>query len=218
MSTPEEEFRRRLRLIMQQFGSVADLAKAVGVSDNAIYKWVSGRGQPSMTSLVNLANAAGVSVEWLATGATAKAKPDFIDTNDAATFVKTPPGTVKVPGSPITIRSVQAVDYLRFDLAWLLRRFDVDPNQLSLIETVGDAMAPTLDDRDLCLVDLRESRFRHDGLYALWDNVELSIKRLQREADGLLAVRSDNPVYAPVRVSGDALIVLGRVIWICGKP
>src|SRR5579862_6560301 len=64
----ETEFRRRLRLIMQQFGSVADLAKAVGVSDNAIYKWVSGRGQPSMMSLVNLSKAAGVSVEWLATG------------------------------------------------------------------------------------------------------------------------------------------------------
>ena len=64
----EEEFRRRLRLIMQQFGSVADLARAVGVSDNAIYKWVSGRGQPSMISLVNLARAARVSIEWLATG------------------------------------------------------------------------------------------------------------------------------------------------------
>src|SRR3982074_1764705 len=55
----DEEFRRRLRLIMQQFVSVADLARAVGVSDNAIYKWVSGRGQPSMMSLVNLSKAAG---------------------------------------------------------------------------------------------------------------------------------------------------------------
>src|SRR5271163_2860883 len=69
----DEEFRRRLRLIMQQFGSVADLARAVGVSDNAIYKWVSGRGQPSMMSLVNLSKAAGVSVEWLATGRGASA-------------------------------------------------------------------------------------------------------------------------------------------------
>src|ERR1700730_8734656 len=74
----EEEFRRRLRLIMQQFGSVADLARAVGVSDNAIYKWVSGRGQPSMMSLVNRATAAGVAAEWLATGrgAPTKAKGD----------------------------------------------------------------------------------------------------------------------------------------------
>src|SRR6266446_10288153 len=73
-ASAEEEFRRRLRLIMQQFGSVADLARAVGVSDNAIYKWVSGRGQPGMISLVNLAKAAGVSVEWLPTGRGAPAK------------------------------------------------------------------------------------------------------------------------------------------------
>ena len=65
----DQEFCRRLRLIMQQFGSVVDPARAVGVSDNAIYKWVSGRGQPSMISLVNLARAARVSIEWLATGA-----------------------------------------------------------------------------------------------------------------------------------------------------
>src|SRR5260370_6869476 len=69
-----QEFCRGLRLIMQQFGSVADLARAVGVSDNAIYKWVSGRGQPGMISLVNLAKAAGGSVEWLATGRGAPAK------------------------------------------------------------------------------------------------------------------------------------------------
>src|SRR6202049_3694853 len=70
----DEAFRQRLRLIMQQFGSVADLARAVGVSDNAIYKWVSGRGQPSMMSLVNLSKAAGVSVELLATGRGAPTK------------------------------------------------------------------------------------------------------------------------------------------------
>lgn len=64
----EEEFRRRLRLIMQQFGSVADLARAVGVSDNAIYQWVSGRGQPSMISLVNLTRAARVSIRAIEEG------------------------------------------------------------------------------------------------------------------------------------------------------
>jgi len=63
-TTPvDEEFRRRLRLIMQQFGSVADLARAVGVSDNAIYKWVSVRGLPRIKRLVNLSKAARVSVD-----------------------------------------------------------------------------------------------------------------------------------------------------------
>jgi len=71
----DEAFRRRLRLIMQQFASVADLARAIGVSDNAIYKWVSGRGQPGVASVVQLARAANVSVEWLATGSDAASTP-----------------------------------------------------------------------------------------------------------------------------------------------
>src|SRR5579863_9807110 len=93
----DKEFRQRLRLIMQQFGSVADLAQAVGVSDNAIYKWVSGRGQPSISSLVNLAKAAGVSVEWLATGrgAQARTKSESAVSAGAPEFVSMPNRAVR---------------------------------------------------------------------------------------------------------------------------
>src|ERR1700719_751834 len=58
----------RLDQVLQKFGSVADLARRIGVSDNAIYKWLSGRGQPSVANLVALAKASKVSIEWLATG------------------------------------------------------------------------------------------------------------------------------------------------------
>lgn len=217
-TTVEEEFRRRLRLIMQQFGSVADLAKAVGVSDNAIYKWVAGRGQPSMGSLVNLAKAAGVSVEWLATGLAPTPALDVSDNDDDA-------GLAVIPTSPIHsfgwagARSAQNVDYVRFDTAWLQRRFaNIDPSRLMLIEVEGDAMAPTITDGDLCLIDLRQTGFRNDGLYALRTPDVISIKRLQREPDGTLIIRSDNPAYAPVRIAADQLTVIGRVIWIAGSP
>src|SRR3977135_1560476 len=119
----EEEFRRRLRLIMQQFGSVADLAKAVGVSDNAIYKWVSGRGQPSMTSLVSLAQAAGVSGEWLATGHGASAK-DPVDISkaeklSASDIVSLPRDGASPSGSASELRSAQIVASLSFQAEWL---------------------------------------------------------------------------------------------------
>ena len=69
-------FRNRLTQVIHSYGSVVALAAAVGVSDNAIYKWLAGRGQPSVGNLVALAKAARVSVEWLATGAeSAQSKP-----------------------------------------------------------------------------------------------------------------------------------------------
>jgi phage repressor protein C with HTH and peptisase S24 domain len=216
----DEEFRRRLRLIMQQFGSVADLARAVGVSDNAIYKWVSGRGQPGMGSLVNLAKAAGVSVEWLATGrgTAAKSKPETQPAQESPDFVTVPRHVLRGASGRSPIQSAQIVDYLSFRADWLLRTINADPRSLALIEAADDAMAPTIDEGDLVLCDLRDSRFRHDGIYVFRVGATLAIKRIQRQLDGTLLVRSDNPAYEPIKVKPDEVNVVGRVIWIGGKP
>jgi len=216
----DEEFRRRLRLIMQQFGSVADLARAVGVSDNAIYKWVSGRGQPGMISLVNLAKAAGVSVEWLATGRgnPAKGKPDTRAAPEPVEFVTMPRHALRAPAHRPPIQSAQIVDYLSFRGDWLYRVINADPRALALIEAVGDAMAPTIDEGDLVLADLRENRFRHDGIYVFRSGTTLAIKRMQQQVNGSLTVRSDNPAYEPIMIKADELSMIGRVVWIGGKP
>jgi phage repressor protein C with HTH and peptisase S24 domain len=216
----DEEFRRRLRLIMQQFGSVADLARAVGVSDNAIYKWVSGRGQPGMISLVNLAKAAGVSVEWLATGqgTPAKGKREAPAVSEPAEFVTMARNILRAGANRSSIQSSQIVDYLSFRNDWLHRVINTDPRSLVLVEAVGDAMAPTIDEGDLVLADLRESRFRHDGIYVFRTGGTLSIKRIQRQSDGMLLVRGDNAAYEPSTAKPDELSTIGRVLWIGGKP
>src|SRR5450631_2934237 len=186
----DEEFRRRLRLIMQQFGSVADLARAVGVSDNAIYKWASGRGQPSMMSLVNLSKAAGVSVEWLATGrgAPTKTKIDhhFSDQPDTALMTNNSNHTAD---SRVAYQNPQIVDYLSFRPDWLQRTLNLDSRNMALVEIIGDAMVPTADEGDVVLVDLRETHFRHDGVYVLRNVNDLAVKRLQRQPDGSLIIR-----------------------------
>jgi len=212
-TSPDEEFRRRLRLIMQQFGSVADLARAVGVSDNAIYKWVSGRGQPSMISLVNLARAARVSIEWLATGQESKGEARAAESGE---YVYLPPNSVRTAGGR-GVQSRQIVDYVAFKTEWLRRRVGIDPKSLMLIEAVSDSMAPTIDEGDLLLVDLRDPRFRHDGVYVLRASGDLPIKRIQRRPDGKLIIRNDNAAYEPTVVAADSVNVVGHVIWIGGK-
>lgn len=216
----DEEFRRRLRLIMQQFGSVADLARSVGVSDNAIYKWVSGRGQPSMVSLVNLARAAGVSVEWLATGidATVKHPPNPRPKDgQVAAAARTEQETLRTSSRP-PVQSRQTVEHLSFSPEWLRRVFNIDPKSAALIEAVGDSMSPTIDEGDLVLVDLREDRFRHDGLYALRCGGDFCIKRIQRQPDGTFVLRSDNPAYQPFVIKPEDIVIFGRVIWVGGRP
>jgi phage repressor protein C with HTH and peptisase S24 domain len=212
----DEEFRRRLRLIMQQFGSVADLARAVGVSDNAIYKWVSGRGQPSMMSLVNLSKAAGVSVEWLATGrgAPSKAKGEHHVAEPAATTSR---GSQQIAVERGVPQNQQIVDYLSFRPDWLQRAFSLDLGSMALVEVIGDSMSPTANGGDVVLVDVRETRFRHDGIYVLHTGGDLAVKRLQRQPDGTLMIRSDNPAYESYAVKPEEVNVMGRALWVGGR-
>jgi phage repressor protein C with HTH and peptisase S24 domain len=212
------DFRTRLHSIMQQFGSVAELARAAGLSDNAIYKWVSGRGEPSVRSLVALARTAGVSVEWLATGRepTAKGRPET-HVAEGGEYISMPRLGIGAVGGRAAIQSAQIVDYATFKTEWVQRRLNAEAKSIALIEAHSDSMSPTVREGDLLLVNLRESSFRHDGIYVLRSGSELAVQRLQRRPDGALAIKSDNPGYDTAVVSPESITVVGKVIWLGGK-
>src|SRR5260370_11489880 len=160
-------FRARLTQVIQSFGSVVALATAVGVSDNAIYKWLSGRGQPSVANLVALARAGRVSVEWLATGVepsqSAQAITRAVEQGD---FIFMPRNRIRFSsGRDGILRSDQVVDSIAFRAAWVKRTLNTESRDLILIEVVGDSMAPTVKDSDLRLAHLAEPRFKHDRIY-----------------------------------------------------
>ena len=215
----DQNLQSRLDEVLRKFASVADLARVIGVSDNAIYKWLSGRGQPSVANLVALAKAAKVSVEWLATGhEDAAAKRSTVRGTEHNGFAYVARYDVSGPGARgEPLRSEQIVDYLAFKKEWVRSRLNADPRNLLLIEAVGDSMAPTLEDSDLLLVDLAEPRFRHDGIYVLRREHELAVKRLQRRPDGTLNIISDNPAYESSIVASDSVHIIGRVIWAAGR-
>ena len=209
--------RARLTQVIESFGSVVMVAKAVGVSDNAIYKWLSGRGQPSVTNLVALARAARVSIEWLATGEESKQSAQAITRAvEHGDFIFMPRNRIRFSsGREGILRSDQVVDSIAFRAEWVKRRLSIESRDLLLIEVVGDSMAPTVEDMDLILADLAEPRFRQDGIYLLRHDSGLAVKRIQRRPDGKLLIRSDNPKYEALVVA--TVGVIGRVIWIGGK-
>ena len=119
-----------------------------------------------MISLVNLARAARVSIEWLATGQ--EAPKGEAPAAESGEYVYLPRNSGRTSGSRGTMQSRQVVDYLAFKTEWLRRRIGIDPKSLKLIEAASDSMAPTIDfEGDLVLVDLicATRVFRHDGVY-----------------------------------------------------
>jgi len=209
------EERARLALIARRFGGVGELARAVGLSDNAIYKWLAGRGQPSLASAIAIARAAGVSLEWLAGGRARTAEGLRGQPPSDADHIKLPRGEVRL-GSKRggRLRTPQIVDVISFAPRWLQSRLTVDPERLILMEVSGDAMEPTLRHGDLALADLRENHASVDGLYVLRQNGALAVKRLQRSGVGArLIVRSDNSAYPPIEIPAAQIKIVGRVIW-----
>ena len=209
-------FRSRLTQVIHSFGSVVSLATAVGVSDNAIYKWLAGRGQPSVANLVALARVARVSVEWLATGAEAvpgaQAGARAAEHSD---FIFMPRSRIRFSsGREGMLRSEQVVDSIAFRAEWIKRVLRAEPRDLILIEVAGDSMAPTIEDGDLILANLAEPRFRQDGIYLLRHDDGLAVKRIQRRTDGKMLMRSDNPKYEAMVVA--SVKIIGRVVWIGG--
>jgi phage repressor protein C with HTH and peptisase S24 domain len=213
----DSELRARLTQVIESFGSVVAVAKAVGVSDNAIYKWLAGRGQPSVTNLVALARAARVSIEWLATGEESKQSAQAITRAvEHGDFIFMPRNRIRFSsGREGILRSDQVVDSIAFRAEWVKKRLSTESRDLLLIEVVGDSMAPTVEDGDLILADLAEPRFRQDGIYLLRHDSGLAVKRIQRRPDGKLLIRSDNPKYEAMVVP--TVNVIGRVIWTGGR-
>ena len=76
-------------------------------------------------------------------------------------------------------------------------------------------MSPTLNHNDDIMVDNRAATDGvRDGIYVIRLDDVLMVKRLASGPAGRLSVLSDNPAYPGwPDVDGDAVSIIGRVVW-----
>ena len=184
-------------------------------------------------ALVAIADAAGVTVEWLATGRgpmLRDAPPAPGDAVAVQAAADAPAGYVAIPrynvqasaGNGALVEHEQIVEFLAFSERYLRETVHTPPGNLLTIEARGDSMEPTIRDGDLMLIDVSPDQPLETGkLYVIRVAEELQVKRLQHRLDGGVAVLSDNPRYAPElipRADLENLHILGRVLWVAGPP
>jgi len=233
-SSPAElgTFADRLKHIIGK-QSVRSFASACNLSDGVVRQYLSGKTEPGLGALLNIARMADVSVGWLATGKgeirTGEGKQSEVDgvvAEQQVPFGKDG-GFVLIPryevaasaGGGAVIHSEQIVDYLSFKSEWIRNGLGLSEKDLALINVKGDSMEPTLSNEDLILIDMRSRQVEDNAVYVLQFHGTLLVKRIQRKLDGSVVVRSDNTIYEPEVVSGemlDTLHVVGRVVW-CGR-
>jgi phage repressor protein C with HTH and peptisase S24 domain len=224
-------FVSRLHMILRHWPSADRLARAVGVSPSAFRKWLKGEAEPSRERLVALAEAASVSVGWLAGGEGPEPRLQGVkplrqradharDSGlDIQHFVLLPKRPEAAAAGAETPAAPPGSEYMALRDDWIRHTFGIPPDKLLLETARGESMLPRIHDGDLLLVDTTEQQFHSFGVYVLAVDGERLVKRVQRKVDGSLTLISDNPAYetdhVPAADAGNVKVV-GRVLWSCG--
>ena len=220
-----ETLAQRLKVIMNEQGiSQNALARMVGVTQPSIKKIIDGDTlEPK--KILEIANALGVSVEWLKTGK--GNAPDF-----SANMEEEEEGKHQVRIEVLNVyASAGNGEFLTGDLAGDIQAVEFESEYfynlfqrasekgLAIVNVKGDSMEPTLTSGDLLFVDTTLNCYQGDGLYVFSSGDSLYVKRLQRAGRRLL-VLSDNKLYEKWEVDASneyEFFIHGKVEFLQGK-
>ncbi len=212
-SVKDEGFISRLKLVIEEYGSINSLAKAANLSESSIRKWRDGTSEPSRDRLVALAEAAQVSIDWLAAGK-GPIRQDYL-------FEGKDNGWGGNADSSLTL-----VENL------FAQPPEVAKRHIQLLQRLGDYyvrivdgrnMEPNLYPGDLCIFDRKpvEPNDLEEGVYAIVLNGVVVIRRLQHMLDNQILAVSDNSNYNASNIvvnlsnQPQGFSILGKMIYFC---
>lgn len=202
------------------------LARAVGVSQQAVMELESGRAQGTKHG-AKFARALGQDPLWLETGdgrirepakAKRQARTDPQEqVPELADYERVPLYDMRLTtGRNAFANTAAAIGFELFASAWLRQVTSSPFSQLAAVAMSGDSMEPTLGHGDHALVDTAQHNLKREGIYVLKLEHTLLIRRVtMHPATKRLTIAADNARYQPYTdLDPDALEALGRVIWI----
>lgn len=215
----------------KKVGGLRGCAKIVDMTEEQVGRWRAGKARMPLYAAIQLSQAAGVSIDWLATGEGAEenafpprkgaAEHQAVYAHDgdlSGDFVLVPRYDVEASaGSGALNDHEQAIDHMAFREDWVRRTLHVNPAELALITAVGDSMEPTIRAGDLMLIDTGVNAIQDDAIYVLVKRGELIVKRVQQFFTGAVAIKSDNAAYVEETIGPDeidAIQIAGRVRWV----
>ena len=208
--------RQRISEIASEM-TVAGLAKASGIGKPLIYSYVSGTKSPAAANLVALANAAGVSLDWLAGRPGAPREygdKGMLESVQAGIAEAT--GLVQVPVYEVEagagrLKLVESEDVK----TWLwVARFWADrygKANLSIIKASGDSMVPSIEPGSLILLNMAD-KSRAAGVRVVRIGDGLTVKRCDPRPRGGLHMASDNPGHEPFLAKAGEFEIIGAVL------
>lgn len=209
-------FIKRLEEIAAKFRSRAAFAQAAGIPPTSLQSYFEG-AEPNRMTLLALADAGRVSLEWLVRGRGYKdPRPQVPDGYVGISFYD----IRKARGYVYPLVSADVADFLFLKLDWF-RYPGIEPGRLFLIE-VTDSRVPEIAEGDFVVVDGAWGSSLSDptaeivkGTYLVSRRARLSIQRVLSSANGVIELAGSHGAKSQRRRIGEeGFFVHGRIIWV----
>ncbi len=214
-------FGERIESAVNLLGGRRQAADVMDLSDDQVGKVINEKSAPNFAAIAALAKRTGVNLYWLAFGEAPQFANETLSTRKAFSGAEGSAATGDAKSDIVYLRGygigggpeLASVPFPRHYLEGVLK---LDADDVAALEHSGDAMAPTIGDRDLVLLHLGRREIADGAILTLRLGGELLTKRIQRETDGAVQLISDNRNYGSIKIVPGAerqLEVIGRVIW-----
>lgn len=209
----------RLEETASPFRSRAAFAKAADIPASSLQSYFEGV-EPSRLTLMALAEAGSVSLEWLMRGRGYKElRPQVPEGYAGIPFYD----VRKAGGYVYPLVAEEVTDFLYLKLDWFSYP-DLDQGKLFVVE-VTESLVQEIQERDLVVVDQSSRTIWSDptaeipkGIYLVSQQAKLSIRRVMSASKGVLEISQarGSAKSERIQVGENGFTVHGRIIW-CGR-
>lgn len=182
----------------------ADLASMLGITQQAVGKWETGRSSPDPETLLTLSAFFGVSIDSML------GKPEIASTavqayDFAAETLVPVIGTVRAGYGALAFEEDNGMEPANVR----------DPQNYFYLIVSGDSMEPRIQNGDLALVHRQPTLDDGDlGVVVFGDEAEGTLKRFRRKGNAVI-LQPFNPSYETMVLTGDeldTLYIAGKVV------
>ena len=195
--------------------SLLSFSKKCGISDSLLRKYLRG-SLPGLDNLLKIADTAGVSVEWLATGEGPKVKEEKftqINKRKGEYFFLRTLDWDNSANSPFLVEDKTIKPQYAFRKA-RLDKMCKSPVRAFLMKVKGNSMHPTISDGDIVLIDSLGKNIISGKIFLILIDFAVIIKRLEPLPCGKVRIISDNPKYTEYETDVSDIDILGQVVWV----
>jgi hypothetical protein len=200
----EDEYKKPY-LPLDLINALAPIFTSKGVDRAELFS-LAGIDAVFSTSDPSASNPIAVEVKHLATGIHQIGKTEYAAIGRFDAALSAGPGSLNEDHP-------EPLGYQLIEQQWLRSVTHAAPEHLSVVRVANDSMERTLVDGDWVLVDHTQTRFEHEGIYALQVGMSTWVKRLTLNLrEKLIRIISDNERYPMQELPEEEIRLIGRVV------